>query len=69
MSTCGHEREMCVSSAGLTRHVCESCGRMRFAGDNELTSAIAREMFARPADDMSAMVVDLKNRDRVLAVA
>lgn len=40
---------------------------MRFVADSELSSAIAREMFTRPADEAS--IVELKTRDRVLAVA
>jgi hypothetical protein len=42
---------------------------MRFVGDGELNSPIAREMFTRPADEASGAIVELNTRDRVLAVA
>lgn len=47
---CLHQQTVVVSSAGMDREVCETCGRVSFSYGPELTSDIDRSMFARDSE-------------------
>lgn len=51
---CAHESKVSVMVTGLERTVCEDCGAVSFTSRSELTGEVARDRFARPADDLEA---------------
>lgn len=48
---CAHEMKVSVEVAGLERSVCSECGLVSFSTRGELTSEVARDRFARRADE------------------
>ena len=49
---CAHVSRISVIVAGLERTVCDTCGHVSFASSGELTGAVERRRFARPADEL-----------------
>ena len=47
---CMHSQTVSISSAGIERLVCETCGHVSFLDRTELNSTIGREMFARTVE-------------------
>jgi len=47
---CSHTETIAVTSAGIERIVCESCGHVSFSIQIESNADIEREMFARSID-------------------
>lgn len=53
--TCSHVSTIIINSAGLEREICESCGHVSFAfEDEESETTVGRHQFARPIDDSEA---------------
>lgn len=51
---CTHIETLSTISSGVERVVCESCGNLSIRFHSTLTGPVARERFARPADDLEA---------------
>lgn len=51
---CEHTETLTVTSAGVERTVCESCGHLSFRYLAEHNSEIDREMFARAVEQLDA---------------
>jgi hypothetical protein len=59
---CAHIRSVSVTSAGVTRHVCEDCGHVGFNFEKSLDGLVERDRFSRPADETSETLVGTSER-------
>lgn len=54
-SECDHAQAIAITSAGVKRYVCETCGHVSFEYSAEMTGQVDRDRFARPADRLSQL--------------
>ncbi len=67
--SCAHPVTLILTSAGLDRVVCESCGQVKVRFRSALTGIIDRQMFARPADTQAAAPAELPDAQDDLTAA
>jgi len=48
---CRHPSALIVSSAGVERSICETCGHISVSFLSEVSGPVTRRHFARPADE------------------
>jgi len=67
--TCAHTHTLTVSSAGLERAICETCGHVSLAFMTDMVGDVRRSAFAREADERTISVSQPDMRVRYLATA